>query len=52
MVIHGNQLDRIPDSYRRYLANRLRRAFGLSGTDVRILLKAADNPFASRRRKH
>ena len=47
-VIMCSHPDRLPDSYARYLANRLRDEFGLAGTPVRIHLRSrADrNPFA------
>ena len=49
VVIHGNQTDNLPDSYRRYLINRFREAFKLHGTPLRLELKSGDNPFAGRR---
>ena len=32
IVIHGNQTDKVPASYQRYLVNRFREAFDLHGT--------------------
>jgi len=46
IIIHGNALDAIPDSYRRYLENRFRDAFELAGTPLRIEFKSSFNPFA------
>lgn len=51
IVIHGNQTERLPDSYRRYLVNRFRKAFRLKGTPVRVSLRSSDNPFKGRRNK-
>ncbi len=51
IVIHGNQIDKIPDSYRRYLANHFRKEFDLHGTPVSIELRSGKNPFAGRRNK-
>ena len=34
IIIHGNQTDAVPDSYRRYLANVFREAFDLFATPV------------------
>ncbi|NNF51669.1 MAG: ribosome biogenesis GTPase Der [Gammaproteobacteria bacterium] len=51
IVIHGNQVERTPKSYRRYLINTFRQAFKLAGTPVRIEFKAGANPFAGRRNK-
>jgi len=49
IVIHGNQVDRVPDSYRRYLANTFRKALKLVGTPVRIEFRGGVNPFRGRR---
>jgi len=51
IVIHGNQTDRLPEAYRRYLINRFRKAFKLKGTPVRLSLKTSDNPYKGRRNK-
>ncbi|MFQ5633899.1 MAG: ribosome biogenesis GTPase Der [Gammaproteobacteria bacterium] len=51
IVIHGNQTQRLPGSYRRYLANRFRRAFRLAGTPIRIELRTGRNPYEGRRNK-
>ena len=51
IVIHGNQTSDLPDSYRRYLINRLRKALRLHGTPMRLELKSGDNPFAGRKNK-
>lgn len=51
IVIHGNQTDKLPESYRRYLINRFRKAFKLKGTPVRLSFKTSDNPFKGRRNK-
>ena len=49
IVIHGNQVERLPESYRRYLINRFRKAFKLKGTPVRLAFKKGKNPFEGRR---
>ena len=41
----------LPDSYCRYLTNRLRDAFGLDAVPIRLLLRAGKNPYADRARK-
>lgn len=51
IVIHGNQTDKLPEAYRRYLINRFRKAFKLKGTPVRLSFKTSDNPFKGRRNK-
>lgn len=51
IVIHGNQTERLPDAYRRYLVNHFRKAFRLQGTPVRLSFKTSENPFKGRRNK-
>ncbi len=51
IVVHGNQTERVPDAYRRYLINRFRKAFKLTGTPVRLSFKTGDNPYKGRRNK-
>ena len=46
VIVHGNALDAIPDSYRRYLESRFRNAFDLTGTPLRIEFKSSHNPYA------
>lgn len=48
IVIHGNQLDKLPGSYRRYLINTFRKAGKLQGTPIRLEFRAASNPFEGR----
>ena len=36
----------LPDSYRRYLVNTLRRDFDLPGTPIRMMLRKGQNPYA------
>ncbi|NNL55588.1 MAG: ribosome biogenesis GTPase Der [Woeseia sp.] len=51
IVVHGNQTEKLPDAYRRYLINYFRKVFKLKGTPVRLALKTSDNPFKGRRNK-
>ena len=51
IVIHGNQTEKLPEAYRRYLINRFRKAFRLQGTPVRLAFKTSDNPFKGKRNK-
>ena len=51
IVMHGNQTDKLPESYRRYLINRFRKAFKLKGTPVRLAFKTSDNPYKDKRNK-
>lgn len=45
IVIHGNCLTSIQDSYIRYLESSFRREFKLSGTPLRIEFKSSKNPY-------
>jgi GTP-binding protein len=49
IVIHGNQVDRVPGSYKRYLENGFRKYLKLEGTPIRIELKGGENPSAGKR---
>jgi GTP-binding protein len=49
IVIHGNALDRVPDSYRRYLEGVFRKTFGLVGTPLAIEFRTGANPYAAQR---
>jgi GTP-binding protein len=49
IVVHGNQAERVPSHYRRYLENAFREAFGLKGTPIRLELRSGENPFAGRK---
>lgn len=49
IIIHGNQVDAVPDAYRRYLENGFRQAFGLHGMPIKIEFKGGKNPYANRK---
>ncbi|MDO6459821.1 ribosome biogenesis GTPase Der [Granulosicoccaceae sp. 1_MG-2023] len=51
IVIHGNQVERVPASYKRYLMNFYQKELGLFGTPVRISFSGKENPFENRREK-
>jgi GTP-binding protein len=51
IVIHGNQTDRLPGSYKRYLVNHFRKTFDLDGTPIRLSFRTGDNPYKGRRNK-
>ena len=46
IVIHGNTLNAIDDSYKRYLEKHFRESFSLVGTPLRIELRSGKNPFS------
>ena len=51
IVIHGNQLNDLPESYKRYLNNEFIKHLGLIGTPLKIEFRGGDNPFADRKKK-
>lgn len=51
LVIHGNQVEHMPQHYLKFLENFFREALKLEGTPVRVELKSGENPFAGRRNK-
>jgi GTPase len=44
-VVFCSRADAVPDAYRRYLVNALRRDFNLPGTPIRLTLRAKPNPY-------
>jgi len=51
IVIHGNQTERLPLTYKRYLINRFRKKFRLKGTPIKLIFKTSDNPYKGKRNK-
>jgi len=48
IVIHGNSLEHVTDTYKRFLEGRFRKEFDLVGTPLRIELKTSSNPFVDK----
>ncbi len=48
VVVHGNSLEGVTDSYKRYLEGRIRKAFDLTGTPMRVEMKSSSNPYADK----
>lgn len=48
IVIHGNSLEHVTDSYKRFLEGRFREHFKLTGTPLRIEMRSGRNPFSDR----
>ena len=48
VIVHGNSLEHVTDSYKRYLEGRLRAHFDLVGTPLRIEMRSGSNPFDER----
>ncbi|MGD2159928.1 MAG: ribosome biogenesis GTPase Der [Gammaproteobacteria bacterium] len=49
IIIHGNQTDRVPASYQRYLTNYFIDAIKSVGTPIKIEFKGGANPFAEKK---
>ncbi|MDD3182531.1 MAG: ribosome biogenesis GTPase Der [Alphaproteobacteria bacterium] len=47
----GNKLDKLPESYIRFLTNGLRRTFDIQGVPIRWVLKKGDNPYLDDKNK-
>lgn len=45
-VMFGTRLDQLPESYRRYLVNGIRRELGFDAVPIRLTLRSPKNPFA------
>ena len=46
-VLFGTRVDQLPESYRRYLVNGIRRDLGFGAVPVRLTLRAPKNPFGN-----
>ncbi|MGP1931246.1 MAG: ribosome biogenesis GTPase Der [Arsenophonus sp. ET-YP4-MAG3] len=51
IVIHGNQVTDLPNSYKRYLKNYFQHTLKIIGTPIRIQFKDGDNPYADKKNK-
>jgi len=49
IVVHGNMLEHVPETYRRYLEGFFRDMFNLSGTPLRVVFRAGHNPYAHKK---
>ncbi len=52
IVIHGNQTEHIPESYKRYLMNSFRKWLKLEATPIRLQFKNSSNPYRGTRRNN
>ena len=50
IIIHGNALERVPESYKRYLEGFFREKFALTGTPLRVEFRTGRNPYAPRKK--
>lgn len=51
IIIHGNQVEKLPKEYIRYLEKTFRKAFQLVGTPVFIECVSGENPYADKKNK-
>lgn len=51
VVVHGNLVNELPDSYKRYLMNYYRKSLEIMGTPIRIQFQSSDNPFEGKTNK-
>lgn len=49
IVIHGNRLSTLPESYKRYLENFIRDRYRMIGTPIRLELRDGVNPFEGKK---
>lgn len=47
VIIHGNKVSKMPDSYKRYLINCYRKSLKIMGTPVLLEFKEGENPYAN-----
>jgi len=51
IVVHGTQINDLPDNYKRYLNNEFIKHLGLIGTPLRLEFRGSENPFAHKKTK-
>lgn len=49
IVVHGNQVEDLPDSYKRYLINYFRKSLKVMGTPIKVEFKEGANPFKGKK---
>jgi GTP-binding protein len=51
IVVHGNQIQALPEAYKRYLTNFFIKELRMSGTPMRIECKGGANPYEGKKNK-
>lgn len=51
IVIHGNQVDSLPDSYKRYLQKSFTDHLKLIGTPLKLEFRSSQNPYKDKKNK-
>ncbi|MDC8832704.1 ribosome biogenesis GTPase Der [Alteromonas gilva] len=49
IVVHGNQVQDLPSSYKRYLINYFRKALDIMGTPIKVEFREGANPFEGKK---
>lgn len=49
IIIHGNQLQSLPESYRRYLMNSFTKHLNITGTPLQVEFRTGENPFKGKK---
>ncbi len=49
VIIHGNQVEVLPESYKRYLMNYFRRSLKVMGTPIKIEFREGSNPYEGKK---
>jgi len=47
IIIHGNKVSKVPDSYKRYIINYYRKSLNIMGSPLIVDFKEGENPFAN-----
>ena len=51
IIVHGNQVKALPESYKRYLINYFRRSLNIMGTPIRVEFNEGVNPYEGKKNK-
>ena len=51
IIIHGNQVDDLPESYKKYLTNGFIKYLNIIGTPLKLEFRGGSNPFANKKNK-
>lgn len=49
IIIHGNQTENVPPSYKRYLIAAYRKALEIEGSPIKLEFKTGDNPYKDKK---
>lgn len=52
IIVHGNQVEQVPDTYRRYLVKMFRNKLKLTSIPVLVEFRKGENPYKNRVAKH